>query len=337
MSLLKVSGISKAGKGNISVNNVSFTQQTLQNIAIAGETGSGKTTLLKMIAGLVQPASGEIIFDNKKVAGPYDQLIPGHPGIAYLSQYFELRNNYWVHEVLEMANKLSEKEANTIFSVCQVNHLLERRTDELSGGEKQRIALARVLVSSPKLLLLDEPFSNLDAMHKSTIKEVIHDLGIKLNISCILVSHEAADTLSWADLILVLKDGQLIQQGTPEQVYKQPVNEYCAGLFGDYNLVDSKTASVLGANSEIIAMNQSLLIRPEFIHITTANISESNGIVQKSMFLGSYYTINVLVGQQLISVKSLRDKFVEGDSVHLSVRDADWWLIPGTKQQAAGT
>ncbi|HQV85353.1 MAG TPA: ABC transporter ATP-binding protein [Chitinophagaceae bacterium] len=331
MSMLKVSGISKAGKENILVSNISFTQQPLQNIAIVGETGSGKTTLLKMIAGLVQPTSGEIIFDNKKVTGPYDQLIPGHPGIAYLSQYFELRNNYWVHEVLEMANKLSDREANTIFSVCQVNHLLGRRTDELSGGEKQRIALARVLISSPKLLLLDEPFSNLDAMHKSTIKTVIHDIGIKLNISCILVSHEAADTLSWADLILVLKDGQLIQQGAPEQVYKQPVNEYCAGLFGDYNLVDSKTASVLGANSEMIEMNQPLLIRPEFIHITAALSSESNGKVQKRMFWGSCYTIDVFVGQQMIRVKSLRDKFSEGDSVYLSVQNADCWFIPATK------
>ncbi|MFZ1312811.1 MAG: ATP-binding cassette domain-containing protein [Chitinophagaceae bacterium] len=177
MSMLKVSGISKAGKENILVSNISFTQQPLQNIAIVGETGSGKTTLLKMIAGLVQPTSGEIIFDNKKVTGPYDQLIPGHPGIAYLSQYFELRNNYWVHEVLEMANKLSDREANTIFSVCQVNHLLGRRTDELSGGEKQRIALARVLISSPKLLLLDEPFPTWMRCTKALSKRLYMTLG----------------------------------------------------------------------------------------------------------------------------------------------------------------
>ena len=237
MALLTVSGITKKEKENYTVKNISFAQQPLQKIAIAGETGSGKTTLLKMIAGLVQPDAGEILFEQERVVGPYEKLLPGHPRIAYLSQYFELRNNYRVEEELECKNLLSDEEANDLYAICRIQHLLKRKTDQLSGGEKQRIALARLLTTSPGLLLLDEPFSNLDTVHKRIIKSVIHDIGEKLKITCILVSHDALDILSWAETILVMKDGLVIQQDAPEQVYKQPVNEYCAGLFGDYNLI----------------------------------------------------------------------------------------------------
>jgi ABC-type sulfate/molybdate transport systems ATPase subunit len=125
-----------------------------------------------------------------------------------------------------MANQLSDEEAAVISEVCRINHLLQRWTHQFRAGEKQRIALARLLVSAPRLLLLDEPFSNLDAIHKNILKSVIHAIADDLKLTCLLVSHDPADVLSWADEILVLQDGALIQQGTPEDVYKQPVSEY---------------------------------------------------------------------------------------------------------------
>ncbi len=213
MAVLTVSGLSKSERGKRIVNDINFTQQISQKIAIAGETGSGKTTLLKMIAGLIQPDTGEIQFENKRVVGPYEKLIPGHPAIAYLSQHFELRNNYSVEEELEAVNKLTGEEADNLYRICRIEHLLKRRTDQLSGGERQRIVLARLLTTSPRLLLLDEPFSNLDAVHRNIIKSVIHDISEELKITCILVSHDALDILSWSDTILVMKDGRLIQQG----------------------------------------------------------------------------------------------------------------------------
>ena len=139
MALLTVSAIAKKEKEQYTVKDISFTQQSLQKIAIAGETGSGKTTLLKMIAGLVQPDAGEILFEQERVVGPYEKLLPGHPRIAYLSQYFELRNNYRVVEELAYTNQLGEDAATGIFEVCRITHLLQRWTDELSGGERQRI------------------------------------------------------------------------------------------------------------------------------------------------------------------------------------------------------
>ena len=205
MTLLEVSGVSRLEEEICTVNKVSFTQRQFQKIAIAGSTGSGKTTLLKLIAGLVQATSGTILFDGAIVKGPEEKLLPGHPGIGYLSQHFELRNHYRVKEVLEMASKLSTEEATFIYEICRISHLLNRWTHQLSGGEKQRIALARLLVAAPRLLLLDEPYSNLDAIHKNILKKVIADVCDSLNITCILISHDAQDIMSWADEIIVLK------------------------------------------------------------------------------------------------------------------------------------
>src|SRR5438128_11831277 len=122
MNLLSVSGISKQSERGFVLNNISFTQQRFQKIAIAGETGSGKSTLLKIIAGLIQPDAGQVLFENERVLGPEEKLIPGHPCIGYLSQHFELRNNYKVEELLEMANKIPEDEAKTIYEICQITH-----------------------------------------------------------------------------------------------------------------------------------------------------------------------------------------------------------------------
>jgi ABC-type sugar transport system ATPase subunit len=327
MALLTVSGITKQEKENYSVKDISFTQQPLQKIAIAGETGSGKTTLLKMIAGLVQPDAGEILFQQERVVGPSEKLLPGHPAIAYLSQYFELRNNYRVEEELECKNLLTDEEANELYTVCRIQHLLKRKTDQLSGGEKQRIALARLLTTSPKLLLLDEPFSNLDAVHKGIIKSVIHDIGNKLRISCILVSHDALDILSWADTILVMKDGLVIQQAAPEQVYKQPVSEYCAGLFGEYNLIDINNANAFASIPGVQLNGKQLLIRPEHLIIASSNNGTINGTVQSVLFWGSYYTYDVMIDQQLIRVRTNQGQYKAGDSMHLSFAAPDTWYI----------
>lgn len=224
----------------VAVEKLSFTQLKGQRIAIVGETGSGKSNLLKMIAGLNNSAPGTILFEGQRVLGPLERLIPGQPGIAYLSQHFELWHNYRVSEVLSYANDLSPESSTTLYRLCDISHLLDRRTDQLSGGERQRIALARLLVRPPRLLLLDEPFSNLDMIHKRTLKKTIGETAAHYGISCMLVSHEPADVLSWADEVLVLRNGQLVQQGPPREVYTRPQDEYVAALLGDYTLADGR-------------------------------------------------------------------------------------------------
>jgi ABC-type Fe3+/spermidine/putrescine transport system ATPase subunit len=327
MALLTVDGIGKQVDGMVSVKDIYFTQQPLEKIAIAGETGSGKTTLLKMIAGVVQPDSGTISLGSQRVLGPDEQLVAGHRSIAYLSQYFELRNNYWVYELLQYANELAQAEADAIYSVCRIEHLLQRRTNQLSGGEKQRVALARLLTTSPKLLLLDEPFSNLDLGHKSIIKTVIADITTRLSISCIMASHDAPDVLSWADTILVMRDGQVIQQGKPEQVYRHPVNEYCAALFGEYNLLSPELASVFIHDAAAGQNAKQALIRPEHFLVVPADSRGVFATVKSTAFCGSYHTLTVQFGAETILVNTGNKKFTVGDTVHLTVAAEDVWYV----------
>ncbi len=321
MAFLEVKELFKKEGDTDAVNGISFTQQPFQKIGIAGETGSGKTTLLKMIAGLSQPDAGEVYFKNEKVQGPFDQLIPGHRGIGYLSQHFELRNNYWVNDFLEMANKLPDEEANRIYAVCEIEHLLRRRTHQLSGGEKQRIALARLLTGSPQLLILDEPFSNLDTLHKRTMKQVIENLGDQLGITCIMVSHEPADLLAWADELLLLKDGRIVQQGRAQQVYSKPVNEYAAGLLGEYSLVD---AAVLHLP---VTTSQKLFLRPDQFHIGSEEEHSYKGMVEAVHYRGAYSLLEVVFQQQRFFILQHRQAFQKADPIYFSIEaDAAWYF-----------
>lgn len=316
MNFLTAKEISKSSPTGFALQKISFTLEQFQKLCIVGETGSGKSTLLKIIGGLLQPDSGKVFFQDKPVLGPNEQLIPGHRGIAYLSQHFELRNNYFVHEVLEYATKIPSAEADKIFAVCQVNHLLKRKTDQVSGGERQRIALARLLVGSPKLLLLDEPFSNLDIAHKKIIKQVIKDIGDKLKITCILVSHDPVDILSWADEIFILKDGKIIQSGKSKEIYFNPTNEYAAGLFGAYNLINDNSDAIRNSWS-LVNEERFIVIRPENILITEKKTNTIKAIISKITFCGNYTSIEAKTDEQYLLLHTQKNSLKVGDEVFL--------------------
>ena len=327
MAFLDVSGISVIEEGTVILEDINVSVLEHQKIAIAGETGSGKSTLLQTIAGLVQPAIGQVLYQGKKVIGPHDKLVPGHQDIAYLSQQFELPRSLRVEQVLRYANTLSEEEAETLYDVCRISHLLQRRTDHLSGGERQRIALARLLTSSPRLLLLDEPYSNLDMGHKAILKSVVRDIGEELNITCTLISHDPLDTLSWADEILVMKDGQVLQQGTPVQIYQQPANAYIAGLFGNYNLLGPAEAKALSKLPGIVCNGKSMLLRPEHIRLVADESQGIAGKVRQVNFFGSYSEMEVLLPEATIKVKASESKAAKGDTVYIAVAPEDVWYI----------
>ncbi|MCC9168556.1 ABC transporter ATP-binding protein [Pontibacter harenae] len=327
MSLLKVSGINLREEGNLVLKDISFTQEEFQKVVIAGETGSGKSTLLQTVAGLAQPQTGEVLLEDEKVIGPAEKLVPGHAQIAYLSQQFELPQFLRVEQVLQYANTLSTEEAEKLYEVCRINHLLKRRTNQLSGGERQRIALARLLSSWPKLLLLDEPFSNLDTAHKSILKSVIRDIGDRMEITCTLVSHDPLDTLSWADEILVIKDGEIIQRGTPKQIYKQPVDEYTAALFGKYNLLNKAQTSSLAQSLDLELTAESVIIRPESFKLEMDARKALEAVVEDVQYYGSYYEILVAISGGSLTVRTVEGDFAKGDKVRLSVAPADIVLL----------
>ncbi len=319
MSWLEVSNIFKKNENEYSLRNISFSQKKLEKIVIAGASGSGKSTLLKIIAGLIQPDAGEVRLDNERIIGPDEKLVPGHPQIAYLSQHFELRNNYYVEEILSYANELSSEEAIHLYKICRIDHLLKRKTDALSGGERQRIALARLISNSPRLLLLDEPFSNLDLAHKVILKTVIHDIIARMSISCILVSHDPDDILPWADQIFVLKDGRIIQQNTGVEIYHHPADAYTAGLFGQYNLINNPALKLALGLQNNKSANSDIILRPEDFSIGEKQDASISGKVSGVQFMGSHYYIAVLLSNNLLTVRREDMPPAVGDTVYITL------------------
>jgi iron(III) transport system ATP-binding protein len=291
--VLKVSHISRQIDQLRILKDVSFTQKSRQRIAIAGETGSGKTTLLKIIAGLEQPDKGSVYLNNKKVEGPALKLVPGHAQIAYLSQEFELPKFLRIEEVLSRNSNLTDDACHTIYDVCDISHLLQRKTNELSGGERQRVALAKLLVSAPDVLLLDEPYSNLDLHHRNILKRVIDDISKQLNVTCILVSHEPTDTLAWAQHILVLKDGEIIQEGKPQGIYKRPKNSYVAGLFGRFAELSPEQCKLLSSKLNIVINSKNRFIRPEHVKFVKTNRYSVPGKIKQVNFHGNIYEVEI--------------------------------------------
>lgn len=319
--LLSVNHLSGKIGENHAVNDISFVFNEGEKLAIAGETGSGKTTLLKMLSGFIQPENGEVLFKGKKVKGPHEQLIAGHPKIAYLSQHFELRNNYYVRDFLEMAEVVSKEKAQLIYEICRIAHLVNRRTNALSGGERQRIALTRLLITSPDLLLLDEPFSHLDFSHKEIIREVLRDIEKEFGTSFILISHEVSDLLSWADRLLMMKAGRIVAEGEPERLFYQPRDLYCAGLMGSFSTISSELAKRLDSTLEVNT-DSSYCLRPAHIQITQDS-SFPEATISEIIFYGNYYLINMLCDDVMIQMIHLANEFQVGQNIRIRVREGE--------------
>jgi ABC-type sugar transport system ATPase subunit len=296
---------------------VSFEINKGEKWAIAGATGSGKSTLLKIIAGLEQTESGQVFFENSRILGPEEKLIPGHSKIAYLSQHFELRHHYKVEEILSYANKLPYREAMWIYDLCRISHLLERKEHQLSGGERQRVATARLLIQQPELLLLDEPFSNLDRSHKNIMQSVIRDIGSELGISCLLVTHDPLDSLSWAAHILVLQEGKEVHRGSPEELYRKPGSEYVAGLFGPYNCFTEAQIIAFAHIMPIEVAGHKYGIRPEGLAAGPLYDAGARGHIEDLYFYGSHAEAAVRVAGDILLVRVVPGHYSKGQEVSI--------------------
>lgn len=295
-------------------NAINFTMSSAKKMAIVGANGAGKTSLLKCIAGLLQPDEGKILLNGKAIKGPHDQLIPGNKGIAYLSQHFELRNNYTVKDLLNLFNKMDDASAQVIYTACDINSLLDRKTHELSGGEKQRICLAITLTEKPALLLLDEPFSNADNLHKESLKKLLDQIIRHLGVAVLVVSHEAADVLSWTEQLLLLHQGNLLQMGAPEKIYYYPHNKLAAGLLGAYNYVQKGTVFwELFLND--IKEGNAVIIRPNQLTINNNADYFMQGTIVDFTFNGLYGLYQIESAEGLYSIATTVNAYKKGQTV----------------------
>ena len=204
---------------------------------LLGPTGAGKTTTLRCIAGLEKPDAGNIHIDHQIVNG----WGPAERDVALVFQYYSLYPNYTVRQNLEFPLKSKIRNLTTAdikqrmrkaAKTLQIEHLLDRKTDKLSGGEMERVAIGRAIVRNPKIFLMDEPLSNLDAKLREMLRSELKDLQMNLGATFLYVTHEQVEAMTMGERIGVLRRGKLLQIGTPYEVYNHPINTYVAEFVG---------------------------------------------------------------------------------------------------------
>ena len=253
--------------GNVNVlNGISTEIAQGEVVAIIGPSGCGKTTILRMIAGFIEPTGGQIYLDDKLLVDVENRIAPIAPEKRNIGMVFQ-SYAVWPHmkvfdnvayplKLRKVSKDEIKSEVMRVLKVVHLEGLENRMAHELSGGQQQRVALARALVMKPKLLLLDEPLSNLDAKLRVQMRTAIKKLQRRLGITTIYVTHDQEEALAISDRIAVMKEGNIMQVGTPEAIYKKPENTFVAGFIGVSNFVecevkgDTPEAAVLDIKGE---------------------------------------------------------------------------------------
>jgi ABC-type sulfate/molybdate transport systems ATPase subunit len=258
--MLQVNSISFAYLKEQTITDLSFSLPKGTNLAVIGESGCGKSTLLKLIYGLYDLDEGQIFWKDIEVLGPKFNLIPGMDFMKYLAQDFDLMPFITVAENVGkyLSNIDSEKKwqrVSELLEIVEMNEFTNVKAKNLSGGQMQRVAIARVLALEPEVLLLDEPFSHIDNFRKNSLRRRLFAYLKEKEITCIVATHDSTDVLSFADEVLVMQQGIIIEQGTPKEVFDNPKNRYIASLFGDVNeiLIDGKIQFVYPHQLEVVA------------------------------------------------------------------------------------
>ena len=303
--IITLRNISKhyAASNNFGVTDISISIATGDFVAIVGESGSGKSTLLKLIYGLLTPDTGEVLFKGKHVDGPLERLIPGHDQMKMVTQDFNLNTYAKVYDnIASMLSNtdLTSKKQKTLemMEFLRIGKLANKRVVELSGGEQQRVAIARAIITEPEVLLMDEPFSQLDAVLKSLLRADLRNLSKNLGITIIIVSHDPVDGLSLADELIVIKNGFLIEKGEPYQLYNFPKDIYTAKLLADCNVLDKESAKLIGIYSD----SQAIAIYIEDVIVENSPIN-TDYILLNTFFKG--FSEELLLEKNGVTIRAL--------------------------------
>lgn len=301
--------------GNVPLfSGLSFTVKRGEHLSVIGESGSGKTTLLNMIFGEFDLLSGEILWENKPILGPKFNLITGYDFMKKVSQEFDLMPFVSVEESIGgyLSNffpKKKRKRTLELAKVVELEEFLDTPLTKLSGGQKQRVALARALAKKPEIILLDEPFSHIDNFKKQGLRRKLFDFLKKENISCIVATHDKDDVLGFSDRIIVLGDGKIIEQGSPEKLFREPKTSLTASFFGEYNKIPSQWIDPDDNGRELIIYAHQLKL---------VNNSPLEVAVQKSRFKGEYYLNEGVKENKLIFFHS-KEKLTTDQRVFLEI------------------
>lgn len=330
MSQIELKNISKTFENKRVLNNIYLKVKEGEMVSLLGPSGCGKTTTLKMIAGLLNPDEGEILLNGQSILSlPVEKR-----GAVIVFQDYLLFPHMTVKENIGFGLKMAkvkkaiiEKKVKEMIKLVMLHGHEEKYPRELSGGQKQRVAIARALAVEPKVLLLDEPFSNLDTRLRESMRKFVCDLQRKLKITTILVTHDKEEALMTSDKIAVMLDGEIKQYGIPSQVYEHPTSILVANFFGEKNYLDGEIknrvfSSCMGEFK--IHYNQSgrvkAMIRPEEIEIRKENKNGIAGYVKEKIYAGEriYYTIDCN-GKEIKCISNSKLSFDLGEKTYIHI------------------
>ncbi len=323
-------------KDKKAVANLSFTLSEGKYLTILGASGCGKTTLLKLLGGYLKPSEGSIYLNSTNIT----YMDPGIRNIGMVFQNYALfphlsvkKNISFPLEIRRISKIECEKKVN---SICEIMRLtsneMERKPTELSGGQQQRVALARALVFEPQILLLDEPFANLDKNIKTQLRNEIRKLQKSINITTIMVTHDHEEALSNSDFIGIMHEGKLLQIGDPKTIYEKPDSRFVAGFLGETNLIPAMLFNI--ANKGLVH------IRPEKIKIGKQGKQakqcnfQKEGIITAITFMGSYFLIEIKTNDGFHFKVTSRDheNLLIGSNITFGIETESVWLISETNE-----
>jgi multiple sugar transport system ATP-binding protein len=290
----------------ISVENLEFDEDSY--IVVLGPSGSGKTTLLRIVSGLETPDQGKVVIGGEDVTN-----VPSWKrSVGLVFQNYALYPHLTVYQNIAIPLTVEKRPLNEIrksvdevVEVMQLHDQIGKLPKQLSGGQQQRVALARAIVKKPKILLMDEPLSNLDTRVRVDLRGYLKDTQRKLGITVIHVTHDQEEAMALGDSVVVVHKGEIVQQGTPREVYGKPRNLFVAGFLGGINLFRKEDIGSLGIDGAFDTMG----IRNEDIYIVGKDDPHQlSGIAGHSQYLGSQTLLNVSIGDIEIMTRISKDK-----------------------------
>jgi len=266
--MLKIENLSIRYEREI-LNNINFSLERGSVIGIVGANGEGKSSLLRVISGFQDASEGDVFWNDKRVQGPAYRLVPGHDDIQLVNQDFHLDLFHTVEEnvrnaMLYLTKELQDSFSKELLDLVNLTDLGKQQARYLSGGEKQRLAIARALASEPDVILLDEPFSHLDAHLKLKLGVYLQELAKVRELLVILVSHDGADIMEWCQQVIFIAEKGIARIASPKDFYFEPTNEYEALFFGEVNKAKVDGREVLFRPTEY-RKNKTLGVKAQLI------------------------------------------------------------------------